>query len=114
VFHQVNAPARRHTGGMAHSGGDHGDHPIELRIGHDELVVRQRYEVVGIINDILVASWFIAGSILFFSPAHTRLGTWFFLLGSLELMIRPAIRLTRQIHLSRYDTRAANTDGQEF
>lgn len=77
------------------------DRPIVLRIGHDELVVRQRYEVVSIANDVMIALWFIAGSILFFSPAYTTLGTWFFLAGSIELLIRPLIRLSRQIHLGR-------------
>ena len=37
-----------------------------LHIGHDELVIRCRYETLSIINEILVAVWFIVGSILFF------------------------------------------------
>lgn len=39
---------------------------IEIRIGHDELVLRKRYEILSIVNDILVAVWFVIGSILFF------------------------------------------------
>ncbi|MEO9221449.1 MAG: YrhK family protein, partial [Mycobacteriaceae bacterium] len=39
------------------------DHSIEFRIGHDEIVLRQRYEILSIVNDILVAVWFIVGSI---------------------------------------------------
>ncbi len=75
--------------------------PWMLRLGQHELLIRQRYEVLSIINDVLIAAWFIVGSILFFSPSTTTLGTWMFLLGSIELVIRPAIRLTRQVHLVR-------------
>lgn len=79
-------------------------HSWALRIGREELVVRQRYEVVGIINDFLIALWFIVGSILFFQPSTATAGTWMFLAGSIELAIRPVIRLTRHLHLQRYRT----------
>jgi hypothetical protein len=75
--------------------------PLTIRIGHDELIIRKRYEVLSIVNDILVALWFIVGSILFFSDATTIAGTWCFLAGSVELLIRPVIRLTRRVHLTR-------------
>nr|WP_187361657.1 YrhK family protein [Phytoactinopolyspora mesophila] len=74
---------------------------MSIRIGHDELVIRQRYEAASIVNDILIAVWFIVGSIMFFSEAWTTVGTWCFLAGSIELLIRPLIRLSRQIHLRR-------------
>ena len=89
--------------------------PINLRIGSEELVIRQRYEVLSIANDILIAAWFIVGSIMFFSTASTELGTWMFLIGSIELMIRPVIRLTRRVHLGRVQDRPeTGTSGQEF
>lgn len=75
--------------------------PLTVTLGHEELVIRQRWEVVSIVNDILVALWFIAGSILFFFESTTTLGTWFFLAGSIELLIRPLIRLSRRVHLQR-------------
>ncbi|GAB2925288.1 hypothetical protein GCM10027047_22870 [Rhodococcus aerolatus] len=75
--------------------------PITLHIGHDELVIRKRYETLSIVNDILVAVWFIVGSILFFSESTTTLGTWLFLVGSIELLVRPLIRLARNIHVGR-------------
>jgi hypothetical protein len=74
---------------------------IVLTFGHEELIIRKRYEVLSIINDILIALWFIAGSILFFDDALTTTGTWFFLIGSVELLIRPVIRLVRAVHLGR-------------
>ncbi len=85
------------------------EHSIELRIGHDEIVLRRRYEILSIINDILVAVWFIVGSILFFSQSTTTAGVWLFLLGSIELLIRPLIRLVRRIHIGRVGGTAAET-----
>lgn len=79
--------------------------PLTVRIGHDELVIRHRYEVLSIVNDILIALWFIAGSIMFFSSDWMTAGTWCFLAGSVELLVRPIIRLTRQVHVSRVQAR---------
>ncbi|MFL1453043.1 YrhK family protein [Marinobacter sp. GN3S48] len=77
---------------------------VTIRFGHDELVIRQRYEVISIINDILIGTWFIIGTIFFFFPSLAYAGTWLFLLGSIEMMIRPIIRLARRVHLRRYHT----------
>ncbi|MEU2604110.1 YrhK family protein [Streptomyces albus] len=74
---------------------------LTLHIGHEELVVRRRYEAASVVNDALIAAWFLVGSVMFLSPDWTRTGTWFFILGSIELMIRPVIRLSRQLHLTR-------------
>lgn len=75
--------------------------PLTLTIGREELTIRRRYEVVSIVNDVLVALWFVVGSVLFFSDATTTAGTWCFLIGSVELLIRPLIRLSRHVHLQR-------------
>jgi hypothetical protein len=77
------------------------EHDLEFRIGHDEIVLRKRYEVLSIGNDILVALWFIVGSILFFFESTQMIATTLFLLGSIELLIRPVIRLARKVHIQR-------------
>ncbi|NLU72854.1 hypothetical protein HCC61_09225 [Streptomyces sp. HNM0575] len=81
----------------------HGDgkQSLTIRLGHEEVVIRQRYEVVSIANDILVAMWFLAGSVMFFFPDWQTSGTWCFVFGSIELLARPLIRLTRHVHLLR-------------
>ncbi|MEV8274237.1 YrhK family protein [Microbacterium sp. NPDC077184] len=89
-------------------------HTLSFRLGDEEVVIRRIYEVVSIVNDILVAGWFIAGSILFFREATTTVGTWFFLIGSIQLMIRPAIRLTRHVHLKRLGSSAPGGSPGEF
>ncbi|MEZ0163147.1 YrhK family protein [Kineococcus sp. LSe6-4] len=87
-------------------------HPVHVRLGPDELVLRQRYEVLSIVNDVLVALWFVAGSILFFWESTTTIGTWLFLAGSVELLIRPVIRLTRKVHLRRRHGSGLDSGGE--
>ncbi|MEV6796357.1 YrhK family protein [Streptomyces sp. NPDC051320] len=82
-----------------------GSTPLVIHIGREELVIRRRYEAASIANDILIALWFIVGSVMFFSEQWTVPGTWCFLIGSIELLIRPAIRLTRHLHLQRVASR---------
>ena len=71
-------------------------HPLVFTLGHRELIIRRRYQVLSIINDILIGLWFAIGSVMFFSEAWTYTGTWLFVIGSIELLIRPVIRLIRQ------------------
>ncbi|WP_328810340.1 YrhK family protein [Rhodococcus sp. NBC_00294] len=87
---------------------------LTLTIGHDELIVRQRWEVVSIVNDIAIAVWFIAGSVLFFSESTTELGTVFFLVGSIELLVRPVIRLVRRVHIRRVRGASDGVDSLDF
>lgn len=84
----------------------HEDKPIDVKIGRHELMVRQRYEAVSICNDILIGLWFVVGSVMFFSPAWSTMGTWFFLIGSAQMLVRPGIRLFRLVHVRRVRTRS--------
>ena len=78
------------------------DPPLILHLGREELVIRQRYETASIVNDLLTGLWFLVGSYLFFSPSTTYAATWLFVIGSVEMLIRPAIRFARRVHLQRY------------
>ncbi len=75
--------------------------PLRFDIGHEELVIRRRYETLSIANDVLIALWFLVGSILFFWESTMTAATWCFVLGSVEFLARPAIRLARRIHIQR-------------
>ncbi len=86
---------------------------LELPGTTDELVLRDRYELVSILNDLLVAVWFLVGSVLFFDSATTYAGTWLFVLGSAQLMLRPTIRLSRRVHLRRHRQRHGRAGGAE-
>lgn len=85
-----------------------------LQLGHEELILRRRYEAVSICNDILIAVWFIVGSVLFFSPHLTTAGTWCFLAGSIQLLIRPAIRLVRLTHIERWSGTGGTGTNTDF
>lgn len=85
------------------------NNPLVLHLGREELLIRRRYEVASISNDILIALWFLAGSVMFFSKAWMTTGTWCFLVGSIELLIRPAIRLSRHVHVRRMRSRLHGT-----
>ena len=74
---------------------------INLHIGHEELVIRNRYETLSIANDVLIGLVFLVGSFLFFSESTVTLGTWLFVIGSFQMLIRPTIRLVRRIHLQK-------------
>lgn len=87
---------------------------VLIRFGHEELVVRQRYEVASIVNDLLIAVWFVVGSVLFFFESTTVAGTWLFLLGSVQLLTRPVIRLRRRVHLRRLQPQAPAETARDF
>jgi hypothetical protein len=77
------------------------DKPITITIGRDEIIIRRRYEFASIANDFMVALWFLIGSFFFLYPSLEVEGTWLFVLGSFQLLIRPSIRLASHIHLQR-------------
>ncbi|PTY38399.1 hypothetical protein BGP77_11845 [Saccharospirillum sp. MSK14-1] len=77
------------------------DNPLTLQLGHEQLVIRRRYEVLSIVNDFLIAIWFFVGSVLFLFPSQETLAVWFFIVGSFQFLIRPTLRLASHIHLQR-------------
>jgi len=65
-----------------------------------------RYETLSVINDFFVGVWFLIGSVFFLYESTVILGTWLFILGSAQLLIRPTIRLARTMHMNRLHRRA--------
>lgn len=84
---------------------------VTLHLGHDELVIRRKWETASIVNDVLVALWFVIGSVLFFWESTTTAATWFFLVGSLQFLARPVIRLSRRVHLQRIGSADGGSSG---
>ncbi|MBF4607302.1 YrhK family protein [Curtobacterium sp. VKM Ac-1393] len=62
----------------------------------------------------MVAVWFIVGSVLFFSESTSTAGTWLFLVGSVQLLIRPVIRLGRRVHLGRISPEGPRSSARDF
>ncbi|MCZ4580378.1 YrhK family protein [Gordonia amicalis] len=87
---------------------------LTVTIGREELVVRQRWETASIANDALIAIWFVIGSILFFWEDTTLTATWFFLVGSIQFLARPVIRLRRRIHLRRLRGDRYTDDAEDY
>lgn len=74
---------------------------IRITIGHEQIVIEHRYEVIGIINEIFIAAWFIVGSFFFFSNHLAYDGTWMFVIGSVQMLIKPIIKITKLIHINK-------------
>lgn len=72
---------------------------IDISSKNHELFIRNRYKFYYNINDVLIAVWFIIGSILFFWKETETIAICFFLLGSIELLVRPLMCISREIHL---------------
>ncbi|MEJ2480110.1 MAG: YrhK family protein, partial [Acidihalobacter sp.] len=47
-----------------------------VTLGREQLVIHRRYETASILNDFLVAIWFLVGSIMFLFPDWVDAGTW--------------------------------------
>ena len=88
-------------------------HLDRIPLGPEVLVIRDRYETLSIANDVLIGIWFVVGSILFFSEATTEVATALFVVGSVQMLIRPVIRLSRRLHLRRRGD-SDSAAGQDF
>ncbi|MXQ51827.1 hypothetical protein GQ671_11175 [Salinicoccus hispanicus] len=73
----------------------------EMDVGHFEIFFRKRYNLLSILNDLSLGLWFTVGSILFFWTATQTFGTIFFVLGSLQLLGRPILKLMHAFFMKR-------------
>lgn len=99
--------------GLVRVGGMSELHPARIPVGPEVLVIRDRYEVLSIVNDVMIGLWFVVGSVLFFSESTTIIATALFVVGSVQMLIRPMIRLTRRLHLRRRGY-SESESGQDF
>jgi YrhK-like protein len=88
---------------MAKPVSDDPDDPnITMTVAGREITIRDRYETASIVNDALIAVEFLVGSFFFFEGVTDKdVGVWLFVVGSAQLAIRPAIRLSRRFTLRR-------------
>jgi len=85
---------------------------LELNLGREHIVVQRRYEAVGAINDLLIAVWFLIGSFFFLSNSLVERGTWLFIVGSAQLLIKPVLKLASLIHVSHvYHSKVIKNSG---
>ncbi len=74
---------------------------FELAIGQEHMTIQRRYEALGACNDMLIALWFLVGSFFFLTDSLVDSGTWLFVVGSAQLMIKPVLKLVSLVHVSR-------------
>jgi len=74
---------------------------LDVDIGHRHLVIQRRYEALGALNDLLIAIWFLVGSVFFLNQSLAESGTWLFIVGCVQLLIKPALKLSSLIHVRR-------------
>ncbi len=72
-----------------------------FNLGEEHVRVQRKYDALGALNDLLIAIWFLIGSVFFLSSSLVEDGTWLFILGSAQLLIKPALKLASLIHVSR-------------
>jgi len=65
------------------------------------IMIQRRYEAWGAINDLLIAIWFLIGSFFFLSDALVESGTWLFIVGSAQLLIKPTLKLISLVHVNK-------------
>jgi hypothetical protein len=78
------------------------------------LTLRKVARSASIINDFLIALWFVLGSVFFLFEALVTAGTVLFLLGSLQFAARPVIRLRRRVHLKKITGGAPTETSRDF
>lgn len=59
------------------------------------------YEIARTSVDFAAAICFVIGSVLFFWPSVETQAIWLFVIGSIFFLVKPALKLSREIHLWR-------------
>jgi hypothetical protein len=80
--------------------GHEGD-SITISLGNEEIVLRQRYELLSILNEIGIFLFFTVGSVAFYWHELFNVGVTLFVIGSVQLGIRPLIRFFRRVQLRK-------------
>lgn len=60
-----------------------------------------RYEKLYTLNDFCAALLFLVGSVMFFYQRLENPAVWCFVVGSVNFMLRPTIKVLREFHLAR-------------
>jgi len=66
---------------------------FEFDIGSFGVFFNKKYHLVSTVNDLMLGIWFVAGSVFFLFHSTMMAGTILFILGSLQLLARPILKL---------------------
>src|SRR5690625_7604891 len=101
---------------MALIGEPNDDNPrIHIPLGRrHSAVLIHRYEALSILNDIFIGIFFTVGSVFFFFPQLETLALTLFLLGSIDFLLRPVIRLAHRMNVVHSGDESADGDSYEY
>lgn len=74
---------------------------LDIDLGRRHVVIQRRYEALGALNDLMIAVWFLIGSVFFLHHSLVESGTWLFIVGCTQLLIKPMLKLASLVHVSR-------------
>lgn len=94
--------------------GEGGGEAVVLRLGDEELVLRERFELMAIANEIGIAVFFTVGSVAFYWHSLFTLGVTLFVMGSIQLGIRPVIRFVHRVKLRKLTAGTAQRVARDF
>lgn len=83
-----------------HKETDH-ENKVEFFIGSWGLILKDKYRILYILNDLLIGMVFLTGSILFIQKELQHIGTYFFISGSVLMLMRSMIRILRLLHIKK-------------
>ncbi|UOR10859.1 YrhK family protein [Halobacillus amylolyticus] len=75
---------------------------VDIKMGNHDLFVKKGYDMMYTINDFLLGMWFLIGSIFFYFESLKDWGVTLFVLGSVQMLIRPTIRLFHRFQLRKH------------
>ncbi|UOQ45074.1 YrhK family protein [Halobacillus salinarum] len=75
---------------------------VDIKMGRHDIFFKKGYDVLYTINDFIIGIWFLIGSIFFYFESLQTWGVTLFVLGSVQLLIRPTIRLIHRFHMRSY------------
>ncbi|MDP8162352.1 YrhK family protein [Pasteurella skyensis] len=74
---------------------------MKLDLKQKHIIIQRRYEMLGAINDLFIAIWFLIGSFFFLSDSLVTSGTWLFIVGSAQLLIKPTLKIISLVHVKK-------------
>nr|WP_079528950.1 YrhK family protein [Halobacillus hunanensis] len=75
---------------------------VDIKMGDHDLFVKKGYDGLYTLNDFLLGIWFLIGSVFFYFEHLKDWGVTLFVLGSLQMLIRPTIRLFHRFQLKKH------------
>ncbi|MCE5033377.1 hypothetical protein BUY39_02590 [Staphylococcus cohnii] len=81
--------------------GSNNQHEVDLQMRHVTIKISAIYKLFYQLNDLLLGIIFLIGSFFFFNESTTFYGTILFVIGSIQMLIRPIISIIHDIHINK-------------